>query len=75
MSFPRTTFVLALSLLTVSSAAAFDFEVEEPKMFEIHGQLAELILWRNDSDFDATAPTMTRKANLSDPQSRFYGRW
>ena len=56
MSFPRTTFVLALSLLTVSSAAAFDFEVEEPKMFEIHGQLAELILWRNDSDFDATAP-------------------
>ncbi len=49
--------LLALSFGAVRPAFAFDFgEEEEPKVFELHGEVSDLFLWRNDSDFDPTIP-------------------
>lgn len=49
--------ILLPLLLAACPAHAFDFgeESEEPTV-ELHGELSNLLLWRNDADFDRTVP-------------------
>jgi len=57
MSFSRCLLTTVCLCLLSSPALAFDFlGDDEEKMFELHGEFSELFLWRNDSDFDSTAP-------------------
>ena len=51
-----TRTLLLLVLLSPGPAAAFDFEEEEEKIFDVHGEMSNLLLWRNDGDFDPTIP-------------------
>ena len=56
----RHTILQAMTLAFLvtgwTPAFAFDFGSEEKKTFELHGEMSDLFIWRNDSDFDSTSP-------------------
>jgi len=51
---------------------AFDFEDEEEKVFEVHGEMSNLLLWRNDSDFDPTIPYYEEEGQSVGAVSSFF---
>lgn len=66
------TTLLLLTLLLPLPASAFDFDVEEEKAFEVHGEMSNLLLWRNDGDFDATIPYYEEEGQSVGAVSSFF---
>jgi hypothetical protein len=72
-----SAFRMTLLLLLVAPAwpalgQDFDFGAEEEKTFELHGESSNLLLWRNDRDFDPTIPYYEEEGQSVGAISSFF---